>query len=499
MKKNIKVLLIYPNTMMATLIPIHFSILSACLKEKGFEVRLFDTTYYRTEEKSFEEKKVELLQVKRFSYKERGVRFKETDIYDDLRSMVNDYKPDIIGITFVEDTYKLGLSLLKCIEEYNIPVIAGGVFINFYAEEIIKESSVDMLCIGEGEKSLVELCSALLEGRDFTRISNLWIKKDDGIIIKNDIGRLVDLDSLPYLDFDIYEQNRMYRPMQGQLRKMLHFEVQRGCPYDCTYCDAPAIRGLYKENGYNNYYRSKSIDRMMEELRFLVRKYSPDYINFCAESFLSINTEELKRLAEFYIRDIGLPFWCQSRPETITKEKVDLLKKMNCTDMQFGIEHGNADFRARILNRRSTNEKIVEALKIVESHNIPYTVNNIIGFPDETRELIFDTINLNRELRPKTLNCYMFTPYRGTFLRDYCIEKGYLDKDAETMQALDGADYKYKTITKEELYGLQRTFSLYARFPKEEYDMIKIAEKLDKKGNAMFKRLSRLYYERFFC
>jgi len=132
MIKDFKILLIYPNTMMATLLPLHVSILSACLKEKGFQVELFDTTYYKTEEKSFEEKKVELLQVKKFNLENGNIRFKVTDIYGDLNQKVESYKPDLIGITMVEDTYKLGLSLLKSINKFNIPVIAGGVFVNFY-------------------------------------------------------------------------------------------------------------------------------------------------------------------------------------------------------------------------------------------------------------------------------------------------------------------------------------------------------------------------------
>ena len=57
--KDFKVLFIYPNVMMANLLPINVSILSPCLKANGFQVELFDTTFYRTEEKSFEQKRVE--------------------------------------------------------------------------------------------------------------------------------------------------------------------------------------------------------------------------------------------------------------------------------------------------------------------------------------------------------------------------------------------------------------------------------------------------------
>ncbi len=68
-------------------------------------------------------------------------------------------------------------------------------------------------------------------------------------------------------------------------------------------------------------------------------------------------------------------------------------------------------------------------------------------------------------------------------MRQYCIERGYLDKNAQTKQLLDGSDFKYDTISMPELMGLQRTFSLYARFPESEFKLIKKAEKFDKKGN----------------
>lgn len=498
MPKDFKVLFIYPNTMMATLLPLHVSILSACLKERGIQVKLYDTTCYRTEKISFEQKKVELLQIKKFNLGEGGIKFKDTDIYDDLKKMVSEYKPDLIGCNFVEDTYAMGLSLLKSIESFNIPVIAGGVFVNFYAEDILKESAIDMVCLGEGEGAMTELCEAMREKKDYAHIRNLWVKKETGEIVRNPIRPLVDLDSLPHIDFDIFEENRMSRPMQGKLFKMLHVEVQRGCPFSCTYCEAPAIKKFYEGAGHANYFRQKSPSKLIAEMRHLVEKHKPDYINFNAESILAINVKDLKELANLYKKEIKLPFWCQSRPETITEEKIKILKDMNCADMQFGIEHGNEKFRAKMLNRHCTNEKMLEGFRIIEKYKIPYTVNNIIGFPEETRELVFDTINFNRHLHPKTFNCYMFTPFRGTYLRNYCVEHGYLDRDAATMQLLDGANFKYKTITKDELYGLQRTFSLYCRFPENEFDQIRQAEKLDENGNRVFRKLWELYYERFY-
>jgi len=498
-KKNFKVLFIYPNTMMATLVPIHLSQLSACLKSEGFEVDLFDTTYYKTEEISFEQRKVELLQIRPFKLSEKGVGFKQADIHEDLIKKVSDFRPDLIAITFVEDAYDLGLSLLGSIKDFNIPVIAGGVFVTFSPDTVIANDAIDMICIGEGEEVLIELCEKMSRNEDYSTIKNLWVKKNGKItnITKNSLRPLVDINRIPYIDYDIFGRDRLYRPMFGTIFTMIHVEIDRGCPYDCTYCESPQFRKLFQQNGCGVYYRKKDIDRLIVELKHLVRKYSPDYINFNAESFLARTVKELKEFARQY-KEIGVRFWCQTRPETVTEEKIKILKDMNCDSLQFGIEHGNERFRADVLNRHYSNKKMLEAFKIVEKYNIPYTVNNIIGFPDETRELIFDTINVNHQINPRTINCYIFAPYKGIALYNYCLKRGYLDKNVKVHHLLDGARLKMDSISYEELKGLQRTFPLYARFPDSEWNKIRIAEKFDEEGNRMFEELKQLYQAKYF-
>ncbi|MFH1395323.1 MAG: cobalamin-dependent protein, partial [Candidatus Omnitrophota bacterium] len=326
--KKFRVLFIYPNTMMATLVPIHLSLLSACLRAKSFEVDLFDTTYYKTEEVNFEQKKVELLQIKPFNLNDKGVGFKQTDIYEDLRKKVAEYKPDLIGITMVEDTYDLSRSLLESIKSFDVPVIAGGVFVTFSPEEVISNETVDMVCVGEGEEALVELCEKMSKGEEYSDIKNLWVKKE-GKIIKNPLRPLMNIDELPVIDYDIFGRDRLYRPMFGKVFTMIHVELDRGCPYDCTYCEAPHLRKLFQENGCGIYYRKKNVDTIMREMRVLADKYNPDYVNFNSETFLAKPINELKEFAEKY-KEINIPFWCQTRPETVTEEKIKILKDMNC-------------------------------------------------------------------------------------------------------------------------------------------------------------------------
>ena len=494
---NFKVLFIYPNNMMATTIPLSLSQLAGVLKEKNIEIRLFDTTFYPTEKKSFEDIRVELLQIKPFDLSKSGVNYKDTDIFQDLRDLINEYAPDLIAISLVEDTAELGFALLQAIKDFDIPVVAGGVYVTVNPHEVIENANTDMICIGEGEGALLELCNNLKEEIPIKDIRNLWVK-DNGGVHTNSMRPLVNLDENYYMDFSIWEQARLAKPMYGRNYTTIQVEIERGCPFSCAYCNAPELRKIYQEEGYNNYYRRKSYEKVIQEIKHYIRLFKVDYIYFNAESFLSRPLDAFEKFAEVYSKEIGLPFRCQTRVENITEEKIRILKDMGCDAMQFGIESGNESLRNDVLLRKHSNELIIKALKIVEKFAIPYTANNIIGFPLETKGRIFDTIMLNRQVNPRTVNCFMFTPYKGTVLYRYCIENGYLEPGVKTHQCLDGCEMKNLPLSKEELKGIQRVFPIYCRFPEYRFNEIKVAEQFNDEGNAMFKKLSKEYTEKYF-
>jgi len=635
--KKTKVLFIYPNCMLSTLLPLSVAQLSACLKHNGIDVQLFDTTYYQTEEQSFEEKKVELLQLKPFDLGTPPMP--EHQMYRDLQDMVDWYAPDIVAMTVVEDTLDLGLKLLESIKDYNkrVPRIVGGVAANWWHEKLFASGLVDYVCSGEGEDAFVEFVNCY--SASMSKLPENISMAD----FRSSMRAPTDLDSLPFIDYDVFADNRLARPMHGTVRRMIHVEADRGCPFtclagntlintiygpveikklvgkrtkvltydktsdeilfvdafnirktrenvdlvrvnfdggsyidctpdhlfkrfingnqfvsvreydteakdlkfgdsvrailgsnnrkvtmveklevkedvfcmevpgfnwfyannvlvhNCTYCEAPSLRKMYWNAGKYKYYRRKSVDRLLAEMLFLKKKYKPDYIDICAESFLAKPEEEVWAFCKRYKKEIGLPFWCQSRTETITRGKLEALKYAGATDMQFGIEHGNEEFRKKWLHRKGSNKQMLAALKLVEEVGIPYTVNNIIGFPNDNRITIFDTVDFNRQITPKTMNCYIFVPYKGTWLYNYCMESGLLEEDNKSQTLLGGSTKLiHKYVTKEELLGIQRCFSLYARFSDDWSQIILRAEKFDELGNELYKMLAerfrRLYY-----
>jgi radical SAM superfamily enzyme YgiQ (UPF0313 family) len=493
--KDFRVLLVYPNLQMINLLPSNISLLSACLREKGFQVDLFDTTFYRIEERSIDEKRVDFLQLRPFDYTEYGISYKTTDVFSDFRNKVDEYQPDLIAITIVEDTLGLALRLLESVRESGIPVIAGGVHVNLAPDEVIRYRDIDMICYGEGEGALPELCDHLYRGEPIDRIQNIWVRK--GIeVVKNPMRPLVDLNAIPYNDFSLFEEKRFFRPMQGKIFRMIPIEIDRGCPYQCTFCSAPFLRALYKKETGQKYYRTKTTERIINELEHQIRTYRAEYIYFNSETFLAINDEKFREFADQYTKRIHLPFWCQSRVETITELKISLLEEMGCNRLSIGIEHGNETFRREVLRKKFSNRQVHDAFEILKHHKIPITVNNMMGFPGETRELVFDTIQLNRAINIDSTNCFTFTPYKGTHLREVAIKEGYLKED-DRIHSLVDSTLDMPQLTREELQGLIRTFPLYIKMPEERFPEIMLAEKNTEDGNAAFRLLAEEYKKKY--
>jgi len=204
---------------------------------------------------------------------------------------------------------------------------------------------------------------------------------------------------------------------------------------------------------------------MYRELKFYKDDMKAEYLYFWADTFFSWKKGEFEEFAEMY-KEIGLPFWCQTRIETVTPEKLKLLKEIGCARLSFGIEHGNEDFRKRWLQRSTTNALIINNFKNVKDSGIPFSINNIVGFPHETRELAFDTIRLNRHVDADDRNAYLYTPFHGTPLRVECEKLG-LVKNEDIVQSIVTGEslLDMPQFPKKEVQAIVKTFNMYVKFP----------------------------------
>jgi anaerobic magnesium-protoporphyrin IX monomethyl ester cyclase len=308
-----------------------------------------------------------------------------------------------------------------------------------------------------------------------------------GQLIDNPLPRPADLSSLPEPDYDLFAESRFYRPMQGKLWRMFPVQTMRGCPYTCAYCNSPSQMDIHSDANYK-FFRKQRTDLIRRELQHCLERYKADSFYFWADTFLAWSDSEFDEFCEMYA-EFKLPFWIQTRPETVKASRFSKLKDIGLLRVAFGVEHGNDLFRQRILNRSVKNEKIIENLKIVTDMNIPISVNNIMGFPTETRDLVFDTIELNRHFKSDGINAYSFTPFHGTPLRKLAEELGYVEKGSLARSITAPTMLSMPNFSKEEIEGIRRCFVLYVKMPKERWPEIRGAEALTPEGDALFRTL----------
>jgi len=490
---DFRVLFLYPNIQMCALMPSGVALLSAMLKREGFTVDLFDCTFYQNPlNANFPFYHSALRPV---DWEAKGVKFFASDMVADFQRKVDEFGPDLIAVSVVENTYSIGLHLVKSLRQ-RIPTVFGGVFATYAPEKIIKEDVVDFVCRGEGEEALVDLCVRLCCGLPVDDTPNLLVKVD-GNIVQNLMRPTLDLNTLPFPDFDLFDPQSIYRPMQGKIWRTIGVETQRGCPFTCAYCNSPSNNQAYTTDKSGRFYRKKRIERVREELTWLVKRYQPELIYFVVDTFLAMGEAEFLELSEMYL-DFRIPFWMNTRCETITPERAERLERMNCLRMSMGIEHGNPEYRDKMLKRRVSNERMLEAFRAVAGRNYAVNGNSIVGMPGETRELAFDTIRFNRQL-PKEIEssgAFIFAPYHGTPLRDVAIAQGYLNPDS--IVALDneaGSMLDMPQFSRQEIIGLARTFSLYVKLPETSYPEIRLAERLDEAGDQHYERLLTQFRE----
>jgi radical SAM superfamily enzyme YgiQ (UPF0313 family) len=497
-KEYLRVLLIYSTLYKKTGLPIGLASICSVLQKNGHEVKIFDTAFYDlSEAESSAKVRAERLMSKKVIDEEKYFP-RKNDVFNDLADVINNYKPDIIGISTLESAYTISVKLADYIKNKfgDIKIIAGGVFPIMSPEIVIREKSIDIVCVGEGEMPFLELCNKIANDKETTNISGLWFKKN-GEIIRNKPCQLHDLNSLQHPSFDQFDEALFYKPMQGRLFKMVNIATSRGCPYQCTYCAAPKLKEIFNNNSCGRYYRKIDMNRAIEQIRFQIDRHNPEFIYFSSETFLSMTDEEFAIFINEY-KKIRLPFWFQTRFETITEERIKKLKDAGMYWLTIGLEHGNEEFRAKILKRKYSNATAIEKTEILSELGIGASVNNMMGFPSENRELIFDTIRLNKQLwninNKMEFNIFLFAPFRGCELYDLCMEKGLLRTESITdktdMATESVLDFPY--AFKKELRGLLKTFNLYVKLPQEYYPQIKVAEEDNPEGREMFEELGNL-------
>jgi radical SAM superfamily enzyme YgiQ (UPF0313 family) len=489
-----RVLLVFPEYLVRAFKPIGISILAPTLKKKGHEVDFFDMSNYDLGSK-YSSESPELHLFKPIKTKRRYPMPNPTeDVFNAFMKKIDEFKPELIAISASYLQFKLCSDIFSKWKDRNIPVIVGGIHNTINPDDVISHDFVDMICLGEGDEAFPELVDSLTAKDNRKDIKNIWFK-ENGKVIRNPVRPLLsNLDNVPFVDWSLYPKYYFEKPYEGNWWLGGDLISARGCYNRCNYCFYHSYLNLYGMK--KNSIRLMSPERFIEEMEYVYLEYGVNLIKVRDSDFFARDTDSLAQMAKLYQKKNNLPaILLNAYPGTVTKEKVELVKKMNCLSVGIGVESGNEKLKREYLGRYGSNNQFLKVVKIFKDAGIRVTSFNMMGLPTETRKDVYKTISLNKKANVDLADISMLFPFPGTKIFEIVKSKGYLVNNWEDITyTRSEAVLDMPQMSKEEMNGIIKVFQLYMNFPKWMWSVIKRAEKEDAAGSLLYKLLVKLFY-----
>jgi uncharacterized radical SAM superfamily protein len=259
----------------------------------------------------------------------------------------------------------------------------------------------------------------------------------------------------------------------------------RGCVFQCSYC---ANETFYKQANSTprKYYRKKDVVPLIEELAYFKKKYDLNFLMFVDDIFPLHEPELIDEFCKLYKEHVDLPFSVNLQCKLVKEECFAKAVDAGLRNVCVGVESGSSKVRKNVLRRNYRDEDLFRVFGFAKKYKIRHSSFNIIGLPYEERDDILKTIELNRKINPSSATVTFFHPYRGSPLRELCVELGYVGESESRHEDVYRSDSQINLpqITKKELKGLMQNFQLYMKLPEEYRELIEKQESPDRDEEA---------------
>lgn len=359
---------------------------------------------------------------------------------------------DVIGITSTTPIFYRAIDSAKILKKLfpKAKLVMGGVHPSALPEEALACEDVDMVVIGEGEKTLLEI----IQGKKPSEIPGLAFRVDNGEMVKTPDRPLInDLDGLPHPAYHLLPMQR-YRPALGGYRRLPAVQIMasRGCTHRCTFC-FPV---------FGNTARFRSVDSIIDEIKLLVKDFGMKEIYFYDDTF-NLNRKLLAGICEALIREeLDITWACLARADLVDLEILKLMKRSRCHAISFGVESADPEILDNIKKQLDLS-KVGDAVEMCRKVGIESRLGFMMGNPGETRETLEHTIRFCIDLNPDLAMFNITTPFPGTQIYEWADERGYLrTKDWETYDfstaVMDLPDCPHELVEHYQREGHKRYF-----------------------------------------
>jgi len=351
--------------------------------------------------------------------------------YEKIAARIREFCPDVVGVSCLFSVqFPNAIEVCRNIKKIDkeIITIVGGSHPSALPEEVLKEKEIDFVVIGEGERSLDEILTAINTGADFAKIDGIAYRAGADIVVNQKTQYITDLDALPFparhlLPMSTYfEVNRPHGSTSLKTPNTVMIS-SRGCPGKCVFCSIHTVWGKT--------YRARSAENVLKEIEHLIRTYGIKEIQF-GDDNLILNKERARKIFQGMITKKmhlswnavgGVALW------RLDEELMKLMKESGCYRLSLPVESGDQYVLDAIIRKPVDLGSVRSVIALAKKYHIKTDALFVIGLPGETRKMLQNTFNYARHLPVDNINFFFATPFPGTDLLKICQEKGYLRPD----------------------------------------------------------------------
>ena len=358
----------------------------------------------------------------------------------EIKRYLDDHSFECVCIgSFASMNYSHVLWLANAVKErYSIPVVVGGLLADLHFNFLLLKKTVDFCVIGEGEDTAVDLLRNL---NSPDRVKGLAYLRDGEIVTTPQRELIKDLDTLPMPNFDMwdmsiylgknlwaddettsYEEFGVNLPSPDLLTPNISMFSGRGCPFKCRFCS----------RSYQTV-RYKSVDRIIEEIVFLKKRFGVRAVHFYDE-ILVFKKEHVLELCR-RIKDMGVYWDGQARVNTVNRDILRQMRDANCYSIGLGLESGS-DRILRAMNKGITRDQIISVLNAAKDAGMHLKLQFMCGYPGETAQDLDKTISLVKESGYPPRRMSWTTPLPGSQIYEDAKRSGLIPDEEAYLHAL---------------------------------------------------------------
>ncbi|MBI5239213.1 MAG: B12-binding domain-containing radical SAM protein [Elusimicrobia bacterium] len=337
--------------------------------------------------------------------------------------------------------------LCRRLTDGRVPLVWGGCHPSVLPEQTARHEDVDIVCVGEGEETALELAAALSRRSGLRQVKGI-VFKDGGQVVRTGPRPLLDVEGLLPVPWDLVDVEKYVHPdmyLQDSPRTLDIGQTSRGCPFRCGFCSSAAIR--------QSRWRPMSVAKSLAAITETVRRFRLDGIWLRDDEFY-IDRGRVNAICEGIVGSgLGISFYTSGTRVDVfgkaTDAEVAALKRTGAHTLKFGAESGSPRI-LKLMNKGISVEQTLAANRRCREHGIIPAFSLIIGYPTETFDDIHQTIDLAFRLKKENPACQLetmaiYTPLPGT--PDFQLA---LDHGLRPPQSLEGwADWVFDDYDEE--------------------------------------------------